>query len=64
MERPKAHQLQMIWEHIPSPIAIPAETRKRLADLLGDLLSAYWQGCQENCNSLPRGEEHDSQDRR
>ena len=64
MERQRVHQLQIIWEYIPSPISIPAETRKRLADLLGDLLSNYWQGCKENNKNLPRGDEHDKQNKR
>ena len=59
MERQQMHQLQIIWEYIPSPISIQPETRKRLADLLGEFLSAYWEGCKANNNNLPRGDEHD-----
>jgi len=63
MERQKEHQLQIIWEHIPSPISIPLETQERLADLLGDLLSAYWEGCKAKNNNLPRGHDYDKQDK-
>jgi len=59
MERQREHQLQIIWEYIPSPISIPSETRKRLADLLGDLLSAYWEGCKADNKNPSRGDEHD-----
>ena len=55
----REHQLQIIWEYIPSPISIPAETRKRLADLLGDLLSEYWEGRKADNQKSPRGDEHD-----
>jgi hypothetical protein len=59
MEKQREHQLQIIWEYIPSPISIPAETRKRLADLLGDLLSDYWEGYKSENKNSPRGDEHD-----
>ncbi len=59
MRREKEHQLQIIWEHIPSRISIPAETEKRLANLLGGLLSAYWQACRENNYHRQKGDEHD-----
>ncbi|MBW2202486.1 MAG: hypothetical protein JRE07_06995 [Deltaproteobacteria bacterium] len=59
MERRKEHQLQIIWEHIPSRISIPVETQKRLSNLLGDLLSAYWQGCKGNNYHRQKGDEHD-----
>ena len=59
MERRKEHQLQIIWEHIPSRISIPVETQKRLSNLLGDLLSAYWQGCKGNNCDRQKGDEHD-----
>jgi len=59
MERQKEHQLQIIWEYIPSRISIPADTQKRLGNLLGDLLSACWQGCKGNNYHLPKGDEHD-----
>jgi len=59
MERQKAHQLQIIWERIPSRISIPAETKKRLVNLFGDLLSAYWQGCNGNNYHRQKGDEHD-----
>lgn len=55
----REHQLQIIWEYIPSPISIPSKTRKRLADLLGDLLSGYWLGCKADNKKPPRGDEHD-----
>ncbi len=59
MERQGGHQLKIIWENIPSPISIQAETRMRLADLLGDLLSAYWEGCKAGEKNPPRRDEHD-----
>jgi len=59
MERQRGHQLQIIWEYIPSPISIPEATRKRLADLLGDLLSEYWEGRKADNQKSPRGDEHD-----
>ena len=59
MEKQREHQLQIIWDYIPSPISIPPETRKRLADLLGDLLSEYWEKCKSEDKNLPRGDEHD-----
>ena len=55
----REYQLQIIWEYIPSPISIPSKTRKRLADLLGDLLSEYWEGRQAGDKKLPREDEHD-----
>ena len=59
MEIRREHQLQIIWEYIPSPISIPSKTRKRLADLLGDLLSEYWEERKADNKKLPRGDEHD-----
>ena len=59
MEKQREHQLQIIWEYIPSPISIPVETRKRLADLLGDLLSEYWEGCKSENKDSTRRDEHD-----
>jgi hypothetical protein len=59
MERRKARQLPIIWEYIPSPISIPEEARKRLADLLGELLSEYWKGCRRKSDNLLKGIEHD-----
>jgi hypothetical protein len=59
MERKREHQLQIIWEYIPSRISIPAETKKRWVSLLGDLLSAYWQGCNGNNCDRQKGDEHD-----
>ena len=53
MDRQPVHQLQIIWEDIPSPISIPEETRKRLTDLLGDLLLGYWEKRKGNYNALP-----------
>jgi hypothetical protein len=58
MEKKRAHQLQIIWEHIPSPISIPAETKKRLVNFFGDLISAYWQGCKGNNCDRQKGDEH------
>jgi hypothetical protein len=55
------HQLQIIWNHIASPIEIPAETRKRLADLLGELLSVYWQVSKGDRNKKEGGNKHDQQ---
>ena len=49
MEKQPYHQLQ-IWDYLPSPIEIPTETRKRLADLLGELLSGYWENLKRNRN--------------
>jgi hypothetical protein len=59
MERKRERQLQIIWEYIPSPISIPSKTRKRLTDLLGDLLSAYFKGCKADNNNPPKGDEYD-----
>ncbi len=59
MERQREHQLQIIWDYILSPISIPPETRKRLADLLGDLLSVYWERCKADNKNPPSGGEHD-----
>ncbi len=59
MERKRAHQLQIIWEYIPSRISIPAETEEGLVNFLGDLLSAYWQGCKGNNSHRQKGDEHD-----
>ena len=59
MEKKGEHQLQIIWEDIPSRISIPAETKKRLVSALGDLLSAYWQGCKGNNSHRQKGDEHD-----
>jgi len=63
MERQKEHQLQIIWKHIPSRISIPSETQKRLGNLLGVLLSAYWQGCKGNNYHRQKGDEHDKQNK-
>ena len=59
MERPKAHQLQIVWECIPSPISMPQEVRNRLTDLLAELLSDYWEGCRGKNTNLHRGDERD-----
>ena len=59
MERHRFHQLQIIWKDIASPISIPKETRNRLADLLGDLLSAYLKNCKEINDSQQREDEYD-----
>lgn len=50
MKKQQYHQLSIIWDCIVSPIEIPAETRKRLTVLLGELLSGYWQNRQEDRN--------------
>ena len=59
MRRQKEHQLQIIWEHIPSRISIPAETEEKLVNLLGDLISVYWQGRKANNYHGHKGDEHD-----
>ena len=59
MKRQKLHQLQIIWKDIPSPISIPKEARNRLADLLGDLISAYWKNCKQINDSQQREDEYD-----
>jgi hypothetical protein len=59
MKRRKAHQLPIIWDRIASPISIPAEVEKRLADLLGKLLSDYWKRCKTESHNLLKGDEHD-----
>lgn len=59
MRRKQEHQLQIIWEHIPSRISIPADIEEGLVNLLGDLLSAYWQGCKGNNCDRQKGDEHD-----
>jgi len=59
MRRQKEHQLQIIWEHIPSRITIPAETEEELVHLLGGLLSVYWQGRKPNNYHRQKGDEHD-----
>jgi len=58
MRRQKEHQLQIIWEHIPSRISIPAETEEGLVNLLGDLLAVYWQGRKANNYHRQKGDEH------
>ena len=50
MKKQQSQQLHIIWDYIASPIKIPAEIRERLVDLLGELLSAYWQECREDIN--------------
>ena len=59
MKKQQYHQLHIIWDHIASPIKIPAETRNRLVDLLGELLSSYWQEYKEDINKNERRVEHD-----
>ena len=59
MERQPMRQLQIIWEHIPSPISIPMEARKRLTELLGDLFSAYWINHLEGNSILLREDGND-----
>ena len=59
MRRQKEHQLQIIWEHIPSHISIPAEMEEELVNLLGNLLSVYWQGHKTNNYHRQKGDEHD-----
>ena len=59
MRRQKEHQRQIIWEHIPSRISIPAETKEGLVNLLGDLISAYWQGRKANNYHGQKGDDHD-----
>ena len=59
MERRKAHQLPIIWERIASPISIPEEVQKRLADFLGELLSDYWKACKRKSHNLLKEDEHD-----
>jgi hypothetical protein len=54
MEIQKFHQLQIIWKDIASPISIPQETRNRLADLLGDLVSDYWKNSKQIDDSQQR----------
>ncbi len=63
MESQRERQLEFIWEYIASPISIPVETRKKLTDLLGDLLSGYWEGCKINNSNLAKGDEHEKQDK-
>jgi hypothetical protein len=38
---------------------MPEEARKRLADLLGELLSDYWKGCRSKNNNLHKGDRRD-----
>ena len=59
MKIQKFHQLQIIWKDIPSPISIPKEARNRLADLLGDLISAYWKNCKQINDSQQSEDEHE-----
>ena len=59
MERKGEQQLQIIWEYIPSRISIPAKTEEGLVNLLGDLLSVYWQGRKANNSHRQKGDEHD-----
>ena len=59
MEKKKGHQLQIIWGNIASPISIPAETKNRLINLLGNLLSFYWQESKKNNYHRQKGEKHD-----
>jgi len=52
--------VKMSWNTCPPvSISIPKETRNRLADLLGDLLSAYWKNCKEINDSQQREDEYD-----
>ncbi len=59
MEKQKGHQLQIIWNDMPSPISIPEETKIELANLLGDLLSAYWEKRKVNKKTRPKEDKHD-----
>jgi hypothetical protein len=59
MEIQRFHQLQIIWNNIPSPISVPKEARNRLADLLGDLISAYWKNCKKIDDSQQREDPYD-----
>lgn len=63
MEKQQNRQLHIIWDCITSPIEIPEETRKRLIDLLGELLSVYWQGRTGNIEKQERNDEHDQQNK-
>lgn len=47
MKIQKFHQKQIIWKEIASPISIPKQTRNKLVDLLGNLLSEYWKNCKQ-----------------
>lgn len=61
MEKQQNRQLHIIWDCITSPIEIPVETKKRLIDLLGELLSVYWQEGKEEIKKQERSDEHDRQ---
>ena len=59
MKIQKFHQLQMIWKNMASPISIPKQTRNKLVDLLGNLISEYWKNCKQINDSKQSEDEHE-----
>ena len=59
MKIQKFHQLQIIWKDMASPISIPRQTQNRLIDLLGDLISEYWENCKQINDSQQREDQYE-----
>ena len=59
MKIQESHQLQIIWKDMASPISIPKQTRNKLVDLLGNLISEYWRNCKPIKDSLHREDENE-----
>ena len=53
------HQLQFIWEELPSPITLPEATQKRLANIYGEFLADYWERYYENNNFQQKGDNYE-----
>ncbi|CAB1062917.1 hypothetical protein D1BOALGB6SA_7699 [Olavius sp. associated proteobacterium Delta 1] len=59
MKNQKFHQIQIIWQDMASPISIPRQTRNRLVDLLGNLISEYWKNCKQINDSQQREDQNE-----
>ena len=59
MKIQKFHQSQIIWKDMASPISIPKQTRNKLVDLLGNLLSEYWKNCKQINDSQQSEDQHE-----
>ncbi len=52
MKTKKCRQQKIIWENLTSPIPIPRETQKRLIELIGEMVSNYWENRNDKQNKI------------
>ena len=55
MKHLQTQQLVLFHRHPPSPVSIPPETRRRVSELIGELLAEYWRDVAvDECEEVKR----------